>query len=165
VRKPACLFCIVGWQFFNGCFGVKVKVCHFVFRGYVMLTRFICTVNLVGQYTINSSFLKKNVHMIRITLSSHDIKQRATTNDKSPVAGPLKFGLIYRVSQEERSIFWEVIVSVILSRKVYTYMCPVPNGFRDRATSSVYSSLYALRRATRRVLTRVAKCVVVGGKT
>jgi hypothetical protein len=41
--------------------------------------------------------------------------------------------LLYRVSQEERSIFWEVIVSVILSKKVYMHMCPIPNGFRDRA--------------------------------
>ena len=40
---------------------------------------------------------------------------------------------IYRVSQEERSIFWEVIVSVILSKNVYMNMCPIPNGFRDRA--------------------------------
>jgi len=40
---------------------------------------------------------------------------------------------IYRVSQEERSIFWEVMVSVILSKNVYTNMCPIPNGFRDRA--------------------------------
>ena len=32
-----------------------------------------------------------------------------------------------------RSIFWEVIVSVILSKNVYMNMCPVPNGFRDRA--------------------------------
>jgi hypothetical protein len=60
-----------------------------------MLTRFICTVNLVGQYTINSSFLKKNVQMIRLTLSSHSIKQRATTNHKSPVAGPLGIGHMY----------------------------------------------------------------------
>jgi hypothetical protein len=30
---------------------------------------------------------------------------------------------IYRVSQEERSVFWEVIVSVILSSKVYMYVC------------------------------------------
>jgi len=37
------------------------------------------------------------------------------------------------MSQEERSIFWEVIVSVILSRNVYINMCPFPNGFRDRA--------------------------------
>jgi hypothetical protein len=40
---------------------------------------------------------------------------------------------IYRVSQEEKSIFWEVILSVILSKKLYMNMCPIPNGFRDRA--------------------------------
>jgi hypothetical protein len=33
---------------------------------------------------------------------------------------------IYRMSQDERSIFWEVTVSVILSKKD---MCPIPNGF------------------------------------
>jgi hypothetical protein len=43
------------------------------------------------------------------------------------------------VSQEERSIFWEVIVSIILSRKIYMYVCPIPNGFPDRAIS-LYSS-------------------------
>jgi hypothetical protein len=32
---------------------------------------------------------------------------------------------IYMVSQEERSIFWEVIVSVIQSKSVCMYMCPV----------------------------------------
>jgi hypothetical protein len=42
-------------------------------------------------------------------------------------------GTMYRVSQEERSIFWEVIVSVILSKKLYMNMFPIPNGFRDRA--------------------------------
>jgi hypothetical protein len=46
---------------------------------------------------------------------------------------------VYRVSQEKRSIFWEATVSVILSKKMYIYMCPIPNGFRDRA-NSVYSS-------------------------
>jgi len=45
----------------------------------------------------------------------------------------LQFKGIYRVCQEERSIFWEVIVSVILSKKLHTNMCPIPNGFRDRA--------------------------------
>jgi hypothetical protein len=48
---------------------------------------------------------------------------------------------IDRVCQKERSIFWEVIVLVILSKKVYMCMCSVPNGFRDRATISLYSSL------------------------
>jgi hypothetical protein len=38
------------------------------------------------------------------------------------------------MSQEERSIIWEVIVSVILSKK-----CPVLNSFRDRPIS-LYSS-------------------------
>jgi hypothetical protein len=41
----------------------------------------------------------------------------------------------YRVSQEEKSMFWEDIVSVILSKKLYMYTCPIPNGFRDRAIS------------------------------
>jgi hypothetical protein len=42
---------------------------------------------------------------------------------------------IYRLSQKKRSIFCKVIVSVILSKKLYTYMCPIANGFRDRAIS------------------------------
>jgi hypothetical protein len=41
--------------------------------------------------------------------------------------------VLYRVSQEEMSILWEVKVSVILSKKLYMNMCPIPNGFRDRA--------------------------------
>jgi ABC-type polysaccharide/polyol phosphate export permease len=44
-----------------------------------------------------------------------------------------------QVSQEKRSVFWEVIVSVILSRTFYMYMCFILNGFRDRAIS-LYSS-------------------------
>jgi hypothetical protein len=43
------------------------------------------------------------------------------------------------VPQEERSIFWEVIVSVILSKKVYIYTFPILNGFRNRGIS-LYSS-------------------------
>jgi hypothetical protein len=45
-------------------------------------------------------------------------------------------------------------------QKVCMYMCPIPNGFRDRAIS-LYSTLY--RRTTRHVLTRVAKCTDVDG--
>jgi hypothetical protein len=40
---------------------------------------------------------------------------------------------LYRMSQEKRSIFWETIISVILRKKVDMNMCPIPNGFRDRA--------------------------------
>jgi hypothetical protein len=49
---------------------------------------------------------------------------------------PLK---IYTVTQEDRSIFREVILTVILGKEMYTYMCHIPNGFRDRAVS-LYSS-------------------------
>jgi hypothetical protein len=38
---------------------------------------------------------------------------------------------IYRVSQEEKSVFWEVIISVILSRNIYMTMCSIPKSFRD----------------------------------
>jgi hypothetical protein len=56
-----------------------------------------------------------------------------------------------RMFQEERSILWEVIVSVILSKKVYVYMCPIPNGFRDRAMNviaRINKRQDALRQAT-----------------
>jgi hypothetical protein len=39
------------------------------------------------------------------------------------------------MSQEERSIFWAVIVSVILRKKVYMNMCSIPNDFRYLAPS------------------------------
>jgi hypothetical protein len=49
-------------------------------------------------------------------------------------------GFIYRMFQEERSVFWEVILSVTLSKEtVYMCMCPIPNGFRGGAIS-LYSS-------------------------
>jgi hypothetical protein len=50
----------------------------------------------------------------------------------------LPFYTLYRVSQEEMSIFWEVTESVILSKKVYIYIYthgPIPKCFRDRAIS------------------------------
>jgi hypothetical protein len=37
-----------------------------------------------------------------------------------------------------RTIFWEVIVSVILSKKLYMNMCPIPKGFRDRVILVVW---------------------------
>jgi hypothetical protein len=49
------------------------------------------------------------------------------------------------MSQEERSILWEVTVSVILSKNMFMYVGPVPNGFRDRAIS-LYSTLYPVQR-------------------
>jgi hypothetical protein len=71
-----------------------------------------------------------------------------------------KHTFIYRMPQEKRSVFREVIVSLILSKKVYRYVCPVPNGFQDRAIS-LYSSLYTVQTSSTHVLTRVAKCIDV----
>jgi hypothetical protein len=50
----------------------------------------------------------------------------------------MKFS-IYMMSHEERSIFWEVIVSAILSKNVYVYIYTIPHGLRDSAIS-LYSS-------------------------
>jgi len=44
------------------------------------------------------------------------------------------------MSQEEILVFWEVIISVILSKIMYMYTCPIPNGFRY-TTISQYRSL------------------------
>ena len=38
---------------------------------------------------------------------------------------------VYRVIQEESAILWEMIVCVILSKKVHTNMGPILNGYRD----------------------------------
>jgi hypothetical protein len=35
--------------------------------------------------------------------------------------------VIYRMPQEQMSIFWNVIVSAILGSEMYMYMCPSPN--------------------------------------
>ena len=38
---------------------------------------------------------------------------------------------IYRVIEEESAILWEMIVCVILSKKVHVNMGPILNGYRD----------------------------------
>ena len=37
----------------------------------------------------------------------------------------------YRVIQKKAAILWEMIVCVILSKKVHTNMGPILNGYRD----------------------------------
>jgi hypothetical protein len=70
---------------------------------------------------------------------------------------------LYRASREERSIFWEILASAILSKEVYIYMCYIPNSVRDRAIS-LYSALYTVQTNNTHVLTRVAKCIEVDGE-
>jgi hypothetical protein len=67
---------------------------------------------------------------------------------------------IYRMSQEERSVFWEVIVSVILSKKcICTFVLFRTVSETELFHCTVHCTLY--RRATHHVLTRVAKCIDV----
>jgi hypothetical protein len=55
---------------------------------------------------------------------------------------------IYRMIQEGRLIFWAVILSVIVRKKVHVNMCLIVNVYRDTA---------------RDLCTRVAKCTEVDG--
>jgi len=42
--------------------------------------------------------------------------------------GPLFY--LYRVIKEERPIFWEVILSVLMKKKVHLNKCIILSGFR-----------------------------------
>ena len=53
--------------------------------------------------------------------------------------------------QEKMSIFCDVIVSVILNKKLFMYMRPIPNGYRDRAMS-----LYSCKIVDQEVLRTVS---------
>jgi hypothetical protein len=54
---------------------------------------------------------------------------------------------LYRVSQEERSIFWGGGHSIGHSKeKIYMYMFPIPNGFRDGPISLCNSKLLIRKR-------------------
>jgi hypothetical protein len=70
--------------------------------------------------------------------------------------------LIYRMPQDERSIFWEVIVSFILSRKwICTCILFWTVSEIELFHCTVHCTLY--RRVPRYVLARVAKCIDIDG--
>jgi hypothetical protein len=66
---------------------------------------------------------------------------------------------------EGKSTLWEVTVSVILSKKVYMYMCVLFRTVSElfHVNACIKERQNALMRATRHVLTRVAKCIDVDG--
>jgi hypothetical protein len=57
----------------------------------------------------------------------------------------------------EKSILWEITVSVILGKKVYTYMCRNPNGLRDRVISQ-YSSKPVYKKDILRTVSNTGVC-------
>jgi hypothetical protein len=65
--------------------------------------------------------------------------------------------------QEETAILWEMIVCVILSKKVHINTGPILNGYRDTACVRIKDRSHELLRATRCTLQRVHKCIEVGG--
>ena len=67
---------------------------------------------------------------------------------------------LYRVIQEEYAILWEMIVCVILSKKVHMNMDPILNGYRDMVKRRCGPSC---EHATRSTLQRVYKCIEIGG--
>jgi hypothetical protein len=52
---------------------------------------------------------------------------------------------IYRVSKQQRSLFLEVIISVILNENMYMYMCPAPNIFPELFHCTVKKLLISSR--------------------
>jgi hypothetical protein len=73
-----------------------------------------CQAMKIGNFEILTGRRKSKIH-----------KYYAEHGNKHPP--PFSFNLpLYRGSEEEMSIFKEVIVSVILSNKVSMHMCPTP---------------------------------------
>jgi hypothetical protein len=81
----------------------------------------------------------------------------------------LSMSSLYSVSKEERSVYWEITISVILAKNcihiylTYVYTC-VP--FRTVSETELFhctAHCTPYRRAKRHVLTRVAKCIDVDG--
>jgi hypothetical protein len=93
---------------------------------------------------VHSFTLHQVVHVEISVRHRVKIKQRST-----PAGLPTEYSsrvILYRVSQEDKSILWEVIVSVILSKNIYMYTCPIPNSLRDRAISQYSSKIVDRKR-------------------
>jgi hypothetical protein len=54
---------------------------------------------------------------------------------------PVWMFTIYRVIQEESAILWEMIVCVILSKKVHMNMGPILKGYRDYGKKKIRTFL------------------------
>jgi hypothetical protein len=74
---------------------------------------------------------RENLHIVFRRAPNNLESTDKSTNLASLYGYQRTYMYLYRMSQEERSIFWEVIVSAILSKNMYTCMCPIPYGFRE----------------------------------
>jgi hypothetical protein len=71
--------------------------------------------------------MARNVELFRSLYLLIFTLDQATTQRWSSIV------LIYRVIQEESAVLWEMIVCVILSKKVHINMCPILDGYRVTA--------------------------------
>ena len=95
----------------------------------------LCLLNLMFLQHPTLSACKLNAAPLQITILTH-----SSTNVRIfwefPHLTPTRVCVTivtctYRVIQEESAILWEVIVCVILSKKVHVNMGPILNGYRD----------------------------------
>jgi len=80
----------------------------------------------------------------------------------------LSYMILYRVIQEESAVLWEMIVCVILSKKVHMNMHRNTKGESPCVANvkncvRIKDRLHELRRAPRSTLQRVHKCIEGGG--
>jgi hypothetical protein len=70
-----------------------------------------------------------------ITIGSIIIREGNLPRSKARLVSLREFNIIriYRVIQEDRSIIWEVIASVIVGKKVHMNTYLIQNGYRNRA--------------------------------
>jgi hypothetical protein len=60
---------------------------------------------------------------------SGEVCRRSKKFLRSLLSGHVRAPVLYRLIQEESAIRWEMIVCVILSKKVYINMCPIFDGY------------------------------------
>ena len=92
-----------------------------------ILPQFFMYANLTPLFSVFTVTTNEN----RSIFLCLGVSFRAVAN----IAGTIhnRWYYIYRVIQEERSIFWEMIVSIIVRSKVHTTMCIILNAYRNRA--------------------------------
>lgn len=76
-----------------------------------------------------------HVQCIKIRISIYGITNpfKSTGKYSTSLFSCQKIYMLYRVIQEERSVFWKVIVWVIVSKEVDRNMFPIMNDYGDNA--------------------------------
>jgi hypothetical protein len=71
--------------------------------------------------------------LVDILMDGQRERERGGEGDSLRAYTYKKRRIVHMLIQEGRSIFWEVIVSVIMKKRVHMNVCLILNGYRDRA--------------------------------